>query len=324
MGWWLAEAWLKSPAAPAPPTVQYPRAPAPASPAASRRQQWIHIITSAGTPSAQLAAALALSRQVDPADYPNLLKIVRALPGDTLGALLQRAVLSRWLQHDPAAALAYAESQNRELLEETIAAMAGLSPEDQADLAEFALDMPRDQFDLIFSAWENWSPTDSWTALHQLEGTPSLDPELRERLIDGLATSDDFENDPARAIAELSRVAPDLRSDWADWFVEVWARKDPVTARAWAVSVPEDEGRAGLLEAIDESLRPPPSPSSHLEALLVSGIADSPEQRKELWDAAAEFHRLDPTGAEAWADALPDSTLRTAATQAFTGQRPEP
>lgn len=429
IGWSLAGAWLKSPASPVPATVQSPRPPAPASPAASRRQLWIHTITNAGTPSAQLAAALALSRQVDPADFPNLLKIVRALPGDTLGALLQRAVLSRWLQHDPAAALTYAESQDRELLGETIrawarlepaeaiawfqdaprrlknqwttlalaqgvaprdpdaalevvksmprpwfadlygwgrpdlialfetmahghphwllertkgladelfrparfaaaglmarhdvnaflqwahtqpdrhdllriglldpkipshqaiAAMAGLSPEDQAHLAEIALDMPRDRFDFIWSAWFHWSPTDAWKALSQIEATPSLDPELRERLIDGLATSDDFENDPASAIAELSRVAPDLRSDWADWLVEGWARKDPVAARTWAASLPEDEGRAELLEAIDESLRPPPSPSSHVEALLVRGIADSPEQRKELLEAYAQ------------------------------------
>jgi len=35
-------------------------------------------------------------------------------------------------------------------------------------------------------------------------------------------------------------------------------------------------------------------------------------------------HRLDPSGARAWAEALPDPALRTVATQAFAGQRPEP
>ena len=106
IGWWLAGAWLKPSASTARPIADGPRPPAPASPAASRRQQWIRTITDASTPSAQLAAALALARQVDPADFPELLKIVRSLPGDTVGSFLQRAVLSRWLEHNPAAALA--------------------------------------------------------------------------------------------------------------------------------------------------------------------------------------------------------------------------
>jgi hypothetical protein len=510
-----------------------------------------------------MAAALALARRVDPADFPELLKIVRALPGDDLGALFQRAVLSRWLQHDPAAALAYAETQDRQLLSETlgewarlepadavawfrnaprrfihfsncitlakgvaardpemalevvksmprseladpftdpfsfgqadliglfetmahgqpewlleksedlpkellrparfaaaglmarhdladflewtgaqpdrydllkvglldprvptdqaIAAMASLTPEEQADFAELTLDMPADRTDISNLVWFGWTPSDPWGALSQLEGTPSLDPELRERLVDGVAESDAFLSDPARAVAELTRIALDLRSEWADWLVAAWALKDPEAARGWVATVTEAEGRADLLEKIDDVLRPPApvSPSSPLEAIVSrvtrgSGITEdvSAEQRMEvleayaraptendgggtvagleaaadrimerfpneaaawlatqpqddattvnqasgvaarwareepvaaadwsarlpagrartwaLWNAAAEFHRLDPSGARAWAEALPDLSLRTVATQAFAGQRPEP
>jgi hypothetical protein len=434
LGWWLVGALKKLPSSADPPIAETPRPPAPASPAASRRHQWIRTITSAATPSAQLAATLALAREVDPADFPELLKIVRALPGDDLGAFLQRAVLARWLQHDPTAALAYAETQDEQLLSETlgewarlepadavawfrdaprrfihfanfimlakgvatrdpetalavvksmprselydpfysgqadlialfktmahgqpdwllektedlpnelrrparfaaaellarhdmtgflewtrtqpdrndllrvglldhqvptdqaIAAMAGLTPEEQADFAELTLDMPADRSNL---AWFGWTPSDPWGALRQLEATPSLDPELRERLVDGVADSDAFQNDPARAVAELTRIAPDLQSEWADWFVEEWALKDPEAARAWATTVPEAEGRAALLETIDDILRPadPASPPSAWEALVSrviggSGLAEdvTADQRMEILKASA-------------------------------------
>jgi hypothetical protein len=557
LGWWLAGAWLKPVASAAPPIAEAPRPPAPASPAASRRQQWIHTITSAATPSAQLAAALAIAREVDPADFPELLKIVRALPGDTLGAFLQRAVLRRWLEHDPAAALASAETQDRQLLSETlgewarmepaeavawfrnaprrlvhyfnfislakgvaardpemalevvkslprswgtdpfdrgqvdlialfetmahghpewlleqanglpkelarparfaaagimaqqdsagflqwalaqpdrnellnqglmspkipcdraIAAMAGLSQEDQARLAKSGDPFSREESQ--WRQWLDWTPSNPWAALRQLDATSSLVPELREQLVDAVATSDAFQNDPARAVAELTRIAPERRSEWADWFVEEWALKDTEAARAWVATVPEAEGRADLLEKIDDILRPAdPASSPSAQEILVSRIAGASglaqdvtaEQRREvleasartpaendgegkvegleaaadrimerfpaeaapwlatqpqdeattvnqasgvaarwareepvaaaewsarlpagrartwaLWNAAAEFHRLDPSGARAWAEALPDPSLRTVATQAFAGQRPEP
>lgn len=557
-GWWLAGAWLKPHSSAGPPIAESPRPPAPASPAASRRQQWIRTITSAATPSAQLTAALALAQEVDPADFPELLKIVRALPGDTLGAFLQRAVLRRWLEHDPAAALAYAETHDRQLLSETLGEWARLEPVEavawfrnaprrlvhyfnfitlakgvatrdpeialevvksmprseladpfnlgqadlialfdtmahghpewlleKADALPMALARPArfaaaglmaqqdsdgflqwtlaqpDRYELVnqglmdpkvpsdraiaamaslsqedqarlgksgdpFNAeessqywqWLDWTPSNPWAALRQLETTPLIDPELRERLVDGIAGSDAVQNDPARAVAELTRIAPERRAEWADWFVEAWALQDPEAARAWVATVPEAEGRAELLEKIDDILRPadPASSPSALEILVSriaggSGLAQdvTAEQRREvleaaaaspeeddgagkvegleeaadrirtrfpaeaaawlatqpqddattvnqasgvaarwareepvaaadwsaqlpagrartwaLWNAAAEFHRLDSSGARAWAESLPDPALRTVATQAFAGQRPEP
>jgi len=68
-----------------------------------------------------------------------------------------------------------------------------------------------------------------------------------------------------------------------------WAREEPVAAVDWSARLPAGRARTWA-----------------------------------LWNAAAEFHRLDPSGARAWAEGLPDPSLRTVATQAFAGQRPEP
>ncbi len=114
LGWWVG-GWTDSkPSAVV--KMSEPRPPAPPAIGSSRRQAWIAQVRDAGDPSAQLAAALALARHVQPGEFPEVLDLLRVWAPRIIGAILESAVLGRWVEIDPSAAMAWVLEHNRENL----------------------------------------------------------------------------------------------------------------------------------------------------------------------------------------------------------------
>lgn len=106
LGWGVA-AWVTRPVirAEAPRPLGPRKPPSLGVAPASRLERQMDAVWTAGSPSAQAAAAVALAGTVDPADFARFLENLDRLPPPAARRLASHALMRRWVSHDPEAAM---------------------------------------------------------------------------------------------------------------------------------------------------------------------------------------------------------------------------
>ncbi|MFN0126046.1 MAG: hypothetical protein ACKV19_05105 [Verrucomicrobiales bacterium] len=104
---WMVAAWVTRPLirAEAPRPIGPRKPPSLGVGPASRLEHQMDVVWNAGSPSAQIAAAVALAGTVDPADFARFLENLDRLPPPAARRLASHALMRRWVSHDPEAAL---------------------------------------------------------------------------------------------------------------------------------------------------------------------------------------------------------------------------
>jgi hypothetical protein len=133
VGWALTSWWAAS----ARPEVSR-RAPVPTKPDRITTFGNDHLdaaiagIAAAGDAGAQMAAAVALAKQIEPKDFAAFLEKLRRLPAHPAQGLASRTVMGRWVALDPGAALQWCATHDRGLVDEVVDEWARTRPPDQA------------------------------------------------------------------------------------------------------------------------------------------------------------------------------------------------
>ncbi len=156
----------------------------------------------------KMRAMLALAESVDPAQLPDLLDIVRAMPNSAERYDMERALLDRWVGVNPGAAVAWA---------------ADLKNAGQRETA-------------LVSVFDAWSARDPMAALAAVD--TKMNPHTRENVLDSVLKNYGAQN-PQGALAALKA----LPAEWgmgglAQFIYENWARTDPMTAATAVIDLP--------------------------------------------------------------------------------------
>jgi hypothetical protein len=157
-------------------------------------------VAAAGNPAAQMAAAVALAGRIDPADFASFLENLRLLPAHSAQGLASRTVLRRWVAHDPAAALRWCATHDRDMIDGV--------------LDEWALRTPSDQLAGLL---------DEIPANYRTQAVPSLFSALAK-------------HDPEAAMALLAPYKPELAIHRLSAGFDDLARQDP----SWLLQSAED------------------------------------------------------------------------------------
>lgn len=160
-------------------------------------------VTAAGGADDQMAAAVALAGRIDPKDFAEFLDNLRHLPAHAAQGLASRTVLRRWVALDPAAALQWCATHDRDLVDGV--------------LDEWVRNTPPDQIA---------GQLEQIPASHRVQAIPSL--------FNGLAT-----HDPEAAMDLLSRPGASSTMHRISQALDQLALRDPDWLVERAESLPD-------------------------------------------------------------------------------------
>ena len=252
-----------------------------------------------------------------PSDIPAVLAQLKSGGHQRNSYGVLAALLPRWAEADPEAALAYAlgltrpnerpmavtavfNGWARRDLEGAIAAVAGLKSSDEqkaawaAILPELAQRAPERALELhaklpkgesqygygssVYGIFNAWAQTDPAAAAARALQLPARD---REQAVNGIAAQ--------------------------------WAARDLPAAQAWALGLPEGNAKRNATRAVlSELANQNPQAAAQL-ALSLKGQA----QQEAMATVATTWGQTDLTGALAWAQGLPDVKARERAMQSL-------
>lgn len=196
-------------------------------------KQQVQSIHSAGGPTAQLGAALALADSLAPEDYRTVLEECRELPPNSSQTFFFRSVLRRWTEADPEAAAAWCIGHASKQLGEVVRLWAATDP---AAAQRFTAGLPADaRSNAVAGIAEALAESDPKAALEYIRR--SADPDSSYGLKEAFAQL--AKSDPQWLLDHGDSLPGDLRGRARENAAEEFARRDFNAALAWASSQPD-------------------------------------------------------------------------------------
>lgn len=214
-------------------------------------KQHVQSIHSAGGPTAQLGAALALADSLAPEDYRTLLEECRELPPNSSQTFFFRSVLRRWTEADPEAAAAWCIGHASKQLGEVVRLWAATDP---AAAQRFTAGLPADaRNNAVAGIAEALAENDPKAALEYIRrsANPGNSYGLK-KAFEQLAKSD-----PQWLLEHGDSLPGDLRGRARENAAEEFARHDFNAALAWASSQPDK--REMLFKVLNGATDPAPA-----------------------------------------------------------------
>lgn len=243
-------------------------------------------VETSGDPAAQMEAAVDLASRLDPRDFGEFLDNLRLLPAHAAQGLASRAVLRRWVAHDPTAALHWCVARDPNLVAGVLDEWARQTPPDQ--LAQFLDQVPAGQraqaIPSVFNALASSDPEAAMQFLSQpitAESIHRLDRALRH-----LANQD-----PDWLLKRAESLPDHVQAQARKAVAQSMAETDAAEAAAWAAAQPD---RSELLRSLADRKDADPS--------LIAAIASLPHEEQS--GMYLPMYNWDPTRAPAMIDAI--------------------
>lgn len=222
------------------------------SPGAAAR---LAALTNAGTPVRQLAAVLQFSEISDPAEIRELLENAGKFPPHSAADLAIHALLKRWLELDPAAALEYARVREEKVLPGLIGTWSITDPD---GARAFILTLPAGEAKT--NAWKQLAevtagtdPAKAWNLLAHTPVRPGYDYSYEIRPVVERLVALDVEG----TIQKLPDLPPALQHATRTAIVGKLMASDPVRGWEWVRSQPWSDSLAG--EALAQAVKADPA-----------------------------------------------------------------
>lgn len=168
-------------------------------------------------------ALLAFADSVDPAQLPDLLDMVRAMPNSPDRSKMEEALLDRWAGVNPGAAVAWA---------------ADLKNSGQRETA-------------LIDVFDAWSARDPAAALAAVDA--KMNPHTRENVLNSVLNNYGAQN-PTAALAALKGLPAEWGMGGLSQFIyENWARMDPNAAAAAVVDLPPGYAKMMALSRVAQA-----------------------------------------------------------------------